>query len=414
VAQDIHQHTFANGLTVLAERMEHVRSAALNFLVPAGCVNDPPEHLGIASVLSGLITRGAGRRNSRELTLALDNLGLDRDESVGSIHIRFWGATLARNLAAALEIYADILRRPHLPDEQLEAVQSLALQDLQGLEDEPRQKVLVELRRCHYPPPLGQDRRGSLDGIQSLSSKAIRNHFQRLFHPKGMILSVAGNIDWESLKDQVGRLFGDWKAGEERAVHLGPQPKNRAHISKDTAQTQIAIAYPSVPVNHEDYYAAMGAVNVLSGGMSARLFTEVREKRGLVYSVWASYQTFKDRASVLCYAGTSNEQAQETLDVTLGELHRLAEGIEQEELDRVKAGLKSSLIMQEESTSARAGTLASDWYYLGRVRSFDEIQSAIDGLTPEIIVGHLKRCPPRDFTIVTLGPKPLEVKESRG
>ena len=92
-----------------------MRSAALNFLVPAGCVYDPPEHAGVASVLADLITRGAGERNSRELTLALDNLGLDRDESVGSMHMRFWGATLSRNLPTALEIYADILRRPHLP-----------------------------------------------------------------------------------------------------------------------------------------------------------------------------------------------------------------------------------------------------------------------------------------------------------
>src|SRR5260370_23055505 len=136
--------------------MEHVRSAALNFLVPAGCAHDPPDQLGIASMTSDLITRGAGSRNSRELTLALDTLGLDRDESVGSMHIRFWGATLARNLPAALEIYADILRRPHLPKEEIDAVKALALQDLQSLEDEPRQKVLVELRQRHYPAPLGR------------------------------------------------------------------------------------------------------------------------------------------------------------------------------------------------------------------------------------------------------------------
>jgi predicted Zn-dependent peptidase len=185
------------------------------------------------------------------------------------------------------------------------------------------------------------------------------------------------------------------------------QAPRHEHLSKETTQTQIGIAYPSVPIGHPDYYAAHAAVSVLSGGMSARLFTEVREKRGLCYAVWASYQTFKDRASVVCYAGTTNDRAQETLDVTLGELVRLQEGIEPEEVERVQAGLKSSLIMQEESTSARAGWLASDWYYLGRVRSFDEIQAAINDLTPEGITEHLRRHPPRDFTIVTLGPKPL-------
>jgi predicted Zn-dependent peptidase len=414
VPQQVFQQTFANGLTLLAERMEHVRSAALNFLVPAGCAYDPPAHLGIGSVLSDLITRGAGERDSRELSLALDNLGLDRDENVGTMHMRFWGATLSRNLPATLEIYADILRRPHLPEEEIEAVQALALQDLQGLEDEPRQKALIELRKLHYPPPLGQDRRGTLAGIESLSAKVLRSHYRLLFRPRGTILSVAGNIEWESLRDQVERLFGDWDGGEEPALRLGSPPGKRGHLSKETTQTQIALAYPSVPIGHAEYYAAMGAVNVLSGGMSARLFTEVREKRGLCYAVWASYQTFKDRASVIAYAGTTNERAQETLDVTLAELRRLRDGVEPEEVERVRAGLKSSLIMQEESTSARAGTLASDWYYLGRVRSFDEIQSAINSLTPEGITEHVRRYPARELTLVTLGPKPLHVKEESG
>jgi predicted Zn-dependent peptidase len=408
VPQEVYQHTFDNGLTLLAERMEHVRSAALNFLVPAGCAYDPQQNRGIGSVLSELITRGAGERGSRELSLALDNLGVDRDESVGTLHMRFWGATLARNLPAALDIYADILRRPHLPEDEIEPVQALALQDLKGLEDEPRHKVMIELRRLHYPPPLGQDRRGTVEGIESLNAAVLRKHYQRLFTPRGTIVSVAGNINWPALRDQVGRLFGDWTAPESPTLTLGRTTEHRAHLEKDTTQTQIGIAYPSVPITDPDYYAAIGAVNVLSGGMSARLFTEVREKRGLCYAVSASYSGFKDRASVICYAGTTNERAQETLDVTLGELKRLQDGIEPEEVERVQAGLKSSLIMQEESTSSRAGTLASDWYYLGRVRSFDEIKSAIDGLTPAGITEHVKRYPPKDLTIVTLGPKALK------
>jgi len=407
--QEVYQHTYANGLTLLAERMEHVRSAAMNFLVPAGCTQDPPGKLGIASVLSDLITRGAGPRDSRELSLALDNLGLDRDESVGGIHMRFWGATLSRNLLPALELYADILRRPHLPDHELGPVQALALQDLQGLEDEPRQKCLIELRRHHYPPPLGQDRRGTKEGIESLTISDVRAHYQRLFQPRGTILSVAGNIKWGPLRDKVGELFGDWQPGAEPTLSLGAQPEKRAHVQKETTQTQIGIAFASVPIGQPGYYDALGAVNVLSGGMSARLFTEVREKRGLCYAVWATYATFKDRAGIFCYAGTTNERAQETLDVTLGELERLQAGIEPDEVERVRAGLKSSLIMQEESTSARAGTLASDWYYLGRVRSFDEIQAAVNALTPESIVAYLRRHPPGDYTIVTLGPKPLRL-----
>ncbi len=406
--QDVFQHTFDNGLTLLAERMEHVRSAALNFLVPAGCVYDPPDQLGIASVLAELSTRGAGDYGNRELTLALDNLGVDRSGSAGNSHTRFWGSTVASNLPAALEIYADIVRRPHLPDGEVDAVKSLAMQELHGLEDEPRSKVFVELRKHHYPTPLSNDHRGTPETVARLTGADLRAHHAKLFRPGGTILAVAGNVDWPALLDQAGRLFGDWKGGGDIELTLGPAPPKRGHLTKEIEQTQIAVAYASVPVDHPDYYAAMGAVNVLSGGMSSRLFTEIREKRGLVYAVWATYQVVRDRGSVVCYAGTKNEHAEETYATLLAELRRLPEGVEPDEVDRLRAGLKSSLIMQQESTGARALSLASDWYHLGRVRSFDEIQAAIDGLTPESITGHLRRHPPADFTVVTVGPKPLD------
>ena len=410
MAQDVNHLTFPNGLTLLSERMTHVRSAAMNFLIPAGCIYDPEEHLGVATVMTDLIVRGAGRRDSRELSLALDNLGVDRDESVGTINCQFWGSTVARNLPAALEIYADILQRPHLPASEIDAVKSLALQDIAGLEDEPKQKVMIELRRHLYPTPLSRDRRGTEEGINSLNAEVIRSQYQRIIRPRGTILSVAGNVEWEPLKDQVGRLFGDWKAGDEPPLSFGKIPLQIGYIEKDTSQTQIAVAYPSVTITDPDYYAAMGAVNVLSGGMSSRLFTEVREKRGLCYAVWATHTMFKDRAHILCYAGTTNERAQKTLDVLLFELERLQEGILTDEVECIQAGLKSSLIMQEESTSARARSLASDWYYLGRIRSLDEVKKAIDNLTPDIIVDHVRRHPPGEYAIVTLGPNPLRFR----
>ena len=128
--------------------------------------------------------------------------------------------------------------------------------------------------------------------------------------------------------------------------------------------------------------------------------------------MYAFHETFKTQGTMLAYAGTRAERAQETLDVTLAELKRLKEGIEADEIDRVKAGLKSSLIMQEESTSARAGAIATDWYYLGRVRPFEEIQAIIDGLTPAKILSYLDRCPVRDVTLVTLGPTALTVPDA--
>src|SRR5262249_12164936 len=154
-----------------------------------------------------------------------------------------------------------------------------------------------------------------------------------------------------------------------------------------------------------DYYLARAATTILGGYASARLFTEVREKRGLCYSVYASYESLRDRAAVLCYAGTAADRAQETLDVTLAEVERLARsGVEAEERERRRAGLKTSLIMQQESTMSRSSSLASDWFSLGRVRPLDEIAAALDALTPASVSGFAARQALDDMTILTLGP----------
>jgi predicted Zn-dependent peptidase len=207
----------------------------------------------------------------------------------------------------------------------------------------------------------------------------------------------------------VGSLFGDWQACDESTIADSPSGRRQVHLPYQSNQTQIGIAYDSVPYRHVDYFQAWGAVGVLSGGMSARLFTEVRERRGLCYSVYASHHTLRDRGAVFCYAGTSAERAQETLDVTLAELVRLGQGVEAHELDRLKARIKSALIMQQESSSARSFAIAREWYHLGRARTMEELAYLVDQLTCDSINTYLAAQPPSEFTVVTLGPKKLEV-----
>jgi predicted Zn-dependent peptidase len=405
--QDIYSHSFPNGMTLLAERMPHVRSAAFNILVPAGSVNDPKECYGLSSILSDMVTRGAGNRDSRGLSEALDGLGVDRSESTGTINMHFSGVTLARNLHDTLTIYADILRRPHLPEEELEAAQALSIQDLQGLEDDPQARVMVELSRRHYPDPLGLDRRGTTEGIENTTIDALKRQHAKLFQPKDVILSVAGDIQWEPLRTHVEKLFGDWKAKDRHPIKIAATRLGSGNLIKDIEQTQIALAYPSVPRGDEDFYNARGAIAILSLDMSSRLFSNVREKYGLCYSVYATYDSFKDRASIIAYAGAKPELAQETLDRTLHELRALKDGIEEDELDRVKIGLKASLIMSQESTSARTSSLISDWYFLGRVRPLEEVQAKINALSTKSILDYAARYPVKDVTLVTLGPAPL-------
>jgi predicted Zn-dependent peptidase len=403
----VQTHTLANGLVLLAEPVATVESAAFTLMTPCGCSNDPADRLGLAAMACDMALRGAGPRDSRALINDLEVLGVERGESVGISQTSFSGATLADNLGDALSIYADIIQRPHLPAEQLEASRLVCLQEIRGIEDEPAQKLMDELRRRTYPDPWGRSSHGNEPGINAATVDDVRQLWATRYRPNGSILGVAGKVDWDELVEQVETYFGAWKpidieaSIEQRSVEASP------HIDFEGNQCHIGIAFPSVPYRDPKYLQAWAAVGVLSGGMSSRLFTEVREKRGLCYSVSASLQTQLTRARVLCYAGTTAERAQETLDVTFAELLRLREGIEQAELNRLKARIKSGLIMQQESTSARSGSIARDWYHLGRVRTLDELGRQVDELTAHSINAYLDEHPPADFTFATLGPQPL-------
>jgi predicted Zn-dependent peptidase len=403
------QHTFPNGLTLLGEKMPGMQSAAMTLLVPAGAAIDPRGGSGVGTVLSDLLLRGAGPRDSRQLTEYLDSLGLQRSSSVGIHHMRFGCAAVAARVIESLPAYADIVRRPHMPGVGFDAARDLALQSLAGLEDEPRQKVLIKLREWHFPWPYGRPTMGTKEDLEKLTLDLCKLHHAKRFHAKGSIVAVAGNIDFAHVRDEVGRQFGDWNGMPEPPVELIPPPGRVHHEHHKSEQTHIGIAYPCIEETHPDYYTMRLAMEVLSGGMSGRLFTEVREKRGLVYNVWAGYTSLKGYGSIMGYAGTSNDRAQATIDTFVAELHRLSEGVTTQELERARTGLKAATIMQGESTGARAGSIAHDYFIRGRIRTLDEIKKAVDDVTLDQVNDWLKRNRPGQFTIVTVGPKELKL-----
>lgn len=410
--QTIHTHVFNNGLTLLVEPMDNVRSAAFTFLVPAGCIHENERANGTAAILSDLITRGAGERDSRELLAALDHLGVQASENSGTSHLSLSGATLAANIPAVLELYGDILLRPHLSDDQFPYAQAGVEQSLRAQEDEPQQKIMPELKRRCYNAPWGRPTDGTLEDLPNITAESTRTFFQEHVGPRECILGVAGNVDFETIRDTVGRLFNDWEPQPADEIVTGDRGQKVDHITHDSEQTHIALAFQSVAVPDPDYYTAWAAAAVLGSGSSSRLFTEVREKRGLCYSISANLSGLRHDGRVFCYAGTSNQRAQETLDVTLAEITRLQQGITQAELSRCQAMAKSALVMSQESTRGRSWSIASNWYFLGRTKTLAEVKERIDALTVADIQEFLNRRPATDFTILTLGPQPLEIPDA--
>jgi len=402
-------HSLANGLTVVAERIPGVQSAAMSLLVRAGAANDPEGQGGSASVLSDWMLRGAGNRDSRELTGYLDGLGVQRSAGAETIFMRYGASMLGKNLLAVLPVYADIVQRPMLPEEGFEPALDLALQQLDAIEDEPSQKLSLKLRERHYPYPFGRPSVGRREDLEGLTAEKLRGTFARGFAPKGAILSVAGMFNWTDLVKAVEHGFGAWDAAGTDLPPEKPGERGVFHIKQETNQVQIGLAWDSVADSDADSILVQTAMNVLSGGMGARLFTEIREKQGLCYSVHAGYASLKKIGAIFGYAGTSPDRAQKTLDSFFVELKRLEKGVTAEELERAKIGMKSRVIMQGESSGARAGALAYDFYHRGRTRTLEELRELIDGVTLERVNGYLAGHPVKGVTVVTVGPEELKV-----
>jgi predicted Zn-dependent peptidase len=408
MVERLDKHILKNGMVVLGEPMEVVESVAFDFMLPAGASQLPEGCCGAGSVIADWIFKGAGDKDSRGLGDALDGLGLHRVSSVGSSHIIIGAVLEAGNLAEAIELYADIILRASLKEDQFELARQLAIDGVCALDDDPRHKVMLKLREQFYPSPLGRSALGEITELKTLTAEKTKQIIKNNFNLSQTIFAVAGKYDFDTIVAQMENLFSRTKNGTQRSIVLVREGAGKyTHLHNDGAQVHIGLMTETVKPTDEDYYNAIVAVSVLSGGMSARLFTEVREKRGLCYAVGALYHGLKEAAGIACYAGTTPDKAQKTLDVITAEFNRLGDGISEEEIKRAKVGLKSSLVLQSESSSSRAGGIGGDYYTLGRVRSLDEIKNKIEATTVNSVLGFLRNNKFKDFTVVTIGPKEI-------
>ncbi len=405
------QHDFPNGLTLVADYMPWLQSAAFSIAIPAGCKLDPAGRFGLCNLSCEHAFRETKTLSSRELVETLDLLGCDYYSSTSVMCTYFGGALPAVHLDQALPVYADVVMNPRLSEEWLEEARMSCIQEVESLEDDLPSKVMSLLRMHHYGDPWGRIPEGTVDSLETISLDEIKQFVSRSYVPRGTVIAVAGQFDFEKLRDQIGTLFGAWKnpAGESTNGFVTALTGLESHIPFPSKQTHIGIAWPGVAYDDDDWFLARGAVGVLSDGMSSRLFREVREKRGLCYSVMASCHAIPGRGSCFGYCGTTTEAAQQALDVMLAEISRLQDGINEDELRRLKVQVRSGLIMQQESCRSRVGTMISDWLLLGRLRPVDEPGRRMEAITVDQMNRYLTAHPAGPFQLVTLGETPLEI-----
>jgi predicted Zn-dependent peptidase len=401
------------GATLLVEPATSGRSAALSWMVPVGTATDPPGCEGDSVLLAELIQRGAGGRSSREYSDALDRLGVRRSVAPGPMHLSVSVVALGRNLPVALPLVVDLIRRPGLPAEALDPARNLALQAIEGLEDDPQEKVGILLRDRLLPPPFNRSGYGQVEDLEGTSIERLRQVWSERAVPKGSIIAAAGDVDADALARSLDGLLADWSGSAPEPVETAAAAMGTVHEESDSSQSHLAIGFTAPPENDPDSLAWRLAVRILGGGSSSRLFTEVREKRGLCYAVGASYSSGRDRGALSIYAGSTPERAQETVDCILKEVAGFERGVTAEEFQRATIGQKSGLVMSGESTSARATSLAADWYRLGRPRSLDELAAEVDAVTltglNEAIARRMGAPWRARLAAATIGPKALRI-----
>lgn len=400
----------SNGLTVLVEELPYAQSISYQLRLPGGILYDSPETVGASLLLADLLARGAGKMDAQALAQEFDNNGILHGESAALDRFVIEGACLASAWPEALSLLHTMVREPHLAEEEINPVRQLLMFDIASVLDNPARRVMAELRSTYYPQPYGRPTHGESAGLDRVNAKVAKDEWEKFFVPGGAILSVAGNVDARKIIGEISTTFESWFGSPPARPPFGEVAINKiAHVQSDTAQLQIGVAYPSVDPTDDRYYAARVATGVLHTGMSGRLFVEVREKRGLCYSVHARMAMTRENGAIIVYAGTTPERAQETLDVIQSELNGLAGTVTAEELQRAKTNLKASLIIGEESPRVRAAENVEDLWNFNRVRPREEIESAIAAISVECVQEYLTSVPLTGATITTLGSKSLSV-----
>ena len=403
--------TLDNGLDIAIEPMPGARSASLTWLTPAGSSREPKKKLGLCAMLSEMLLRGAGSLGSREHADALDRLGVSRGVQPTSLFFRLSATTVGDLLHDAMPLLADIVLRPMLPEGAVEQARDLATQALASLQDEPSQRAGLAAKARHHPDPINRDGYGTLESLASITREDLASFWSGHAKPGGSILCFAGAVDPDRIIEQMRVLTDGWEGATPELVYEVEGERGYGHITDDTNQCQIIVLHDAPREDAPEAALERAIASVLSGGMSGRLFSEVREKRGLCYSVHATYQAGKDFGVVAADVGTTPERAQESLTVLLEQL-RLLEGdrrpVEADEFERMMIGLRSRTVFAGESAGARASALASDIHRLGRPRSLDEMLRRIESVTLEKLNGYASRRRLGSITVQTLGPAALD------
>lgn len=371
-------------MTVLTDDMPHLESASLGIWVKAGSRSETEAEHGISHMLEHMAFKGTKTRDALEIASTIENVGGDLNAATSVEHTGYFARVLKEDVALSADILSDILQNSQFEQHELDREQQVIVQEIGAARDNPDDHVFDLFQQAAYPDQaIGRTILGTVESVNSFGPDSIRAYMERNYVGDHMVLCAAGNVDHDALVDIANNRFHDLKTtgapAPEKAAYVGGEQR----LISDHEQAHIVLGMEGRAYNSDGFYAVQILASILGGGMSSRLFQEVREKRGLCYSVYAFHWAFADSGIFGVAASTGEEEVTELLPVVLDELRKATETISDEEVIRVRNQIRAGLLMSLESPSSRAGQLARQQILWGRTIPLQETVDRINRITAD-------------------------------
>jgi predicted Zn-dependent peptidase len=375
-----------SGLTVVTQTMPHLESAALGVWIKSGSRNETEDEHGIAHLLEHMAFKGTGRRSAREIAEEIEDVGGEVNAATSTETTSYYARVLKDHVPLAVDILADILTESAFEEEELEREKQVILQEINAANDTPDDVVFDRFSEVAYRgQTLGRPILGTPETVVSFTPQQIRSYLGRNYTTDRMFVVAAGAVQ----HDEFVRMVEDRFASLPTQPNAPPVMEAARYIGgnvrepRDLMDAQILLGFEGKAYHARDFYCSQILANILGGGMSSRLFQEVREFRGLCYSVYAFHWGFSDTGIFGIHAATGGENLPELVPVIIDELHKSADSIDQKEIERARAQIRAQLLMGQESPAARAGQVARQMMLYGRPISNPEMMERLEGITIE-------------------------------
>ncbi|MBC8130553.1 MAG: insulinase family protein [Rhizobiaceae bacterium] len=417
---DVEITRLSNGLTIATEHMPNLESAALGIWVKAGARDEAENEHGIAHLLEHMAFKGTSSRTARQIAEQIEDVGGELNAATSVETTSYYARVLKEDVPLALDILTDILVDSNFDEAELEREQQVILQEIGAAEDTPDDIVFDHFQETAFRGQIiGRPILGTRKTVKSFTPKRLRAYLSRHYTPDRMIISAAGAVSHADIVARVSGAFGSMPPGSAvagipraTAAYTGGEFRQ----TRDLMDAQLVLGFEGKPYYARDFYASQVLSLILGGGMSSRLFQEIRETRGLCYAIYAFHWSFSDSGIFGVHAATGEEQLAELAPVIVDELMKAAQGIRPEEVTRARAQMRASLMMSQESPASRAGQIARQLLFNGATISNAELLDRLSAITPERLSDLAERTfVGRTPTLAAIGPiAPLASLEDIG